>query len=256
MPDPEASALAAYWRFFEATNSRDVGRLTDALNFPHVRISGRGHASRVPDARTHLARVSFDALIATGWDHTLGMVPEVLHVTSRKVHIKGGWTRFTRDDEPIIGNTVTYIATLVDGHWGIQSRFGTDTEVFWGNPADDPVEGDFDAERNATQAQGVVRSAIAALGVDGPRATRCFRFPHLIIDPGDVVSVEDAEALRGCLPSSAAAVGGAEALQVGATGVNVGFSATVGERSVGGVCLVTLDGDGRWGIKGSSLVVS
>ena len=73
MPDPEASALAAYWRFFEATNSRDVRRLTEALNFPHVRISGRGHASRVPDARTHRARVSFDALIATGWDHTVGI---------------------------------------------------------------------------------------------------------------------------------------------------------------------------------------
>ena len=132
MPNPEASALEAYWRFFEGTNSRDVRRFTDALNFPHVRISARGHADRVPDAQTHMDRVSFDALIATGWDHTVGMVPEVLDVTSRKVHIKGGWTRFTRDEEPIIGNTVMYIATLVEGHWGIQSRFRTDTEVFWG----------------------------------------------------------------------------------------------------------------------------
>ena len=121
MPNPEASALEAYWRFFEGTNSRDVRRFIDALNFPHVRISARGHADRVPDAQTHMDRVSFDALIATGWDHTVGMAPEVLDVTSRKVHIKGGWTRFTRDEEPIIGNTVMYIATLLEGHWWASS---------------------------------------------------------------------------------------------------------------------------------------
>ena len=55
-----------------------------------------------------------------------------------------------------------YIATLVEGHWGIQSRFGTDTEVFWGNPEDDRVDRHFDAERNAAEAEGIVRSTMAA----------------------------------------------------------------------------------------------
>ena len=148
-----------------------------------------------------------------------------------------------------------YIATVVDGHWGIQSRFGTDTDVFWGNPEDDPVDRRFDADRNAAEAECVVRSAIAALGVDGPRAARYFHYPYLIVDPGVVTSVADAQALRRRLSSSAPVEDRVEALQVGATGVNVGFGVTVGERRVGGVCLVTLDG-GRWGIKGSSSVVS
>ena len=129
-------------------------------------------------------------------------------------------------------------------------------DVFWGNPADDPVDRNFDVDGNANKAEAIVRSAIAAVGVDGPRATRYFHYPHLVVDPGDIASVADAEALLGRLPSCAPAVGRVEALQVGATGVDVGFRVTVGERLVGGVCLVTLDGDGRWGIKGSSLVVS
>ena len=48
MPDPETSALAVYWRFFEGTNSRDSRRVTDALNYPHVRISARGNPMGTP----------------------------------------------------------------------------------------------------------------------------------------------------------------------------------------------------------------
>ena len=254
MSYPDTSALAAYWRFFEGTNSRDVQRLTDALNFPHVRISARGNANIVPDAQTHVGRVSFDALIATGWDHTVGMEPEILDVVPRKVHIKGGWTRFTRDDKPIISNMVTYIVTLVDGHWGVQSRFGTDTELFWGNPEDDPVDHDVDVERNAKKAEDVVASALEAMSVDHARATRHFHYPHLIIDPGDIESIADETALLNRLAASSPRVERVEAVQVGATGVNVSFRATFGNRPVAGICLVSIDGD-RWGIKGSSLVV-
>ena len=254
MSDPETSALAAYWRFFEATNSRDVQRLTDALNFPHVRISARGNANVVPDTQTHLGRVSYDAIIATGWDHTVGMAPEILDVASNKVHIKGGWTRFTGDDKPIISNVVTYIATLVDGHWGIQSRFGTDTEVFWGNPEDDPVDYNVDVEHNAKKAEGVVASALDLMGVDNPGATRYFRYPQLIIEPGNIESIANAEALLHRLPASPLPVGHVEAVQVGATGVNVSFRATLREHPVRGICLVNVDGD-RWGMKASSLVV-
>ena len=46
-----------------------------------------------------------------------------------------------------------------------------------------------------------------------------------------------------------------EAIQVGATGVNVGFRATVGARRVEGVVLVKVD-DAQWGIKGGSLITS
>ena len=62
MSDPEPSALAAYWRFFDGSNSRDVQLFADTLKFPHGRISARGNANIVADAQTHARRVSFDAL--------------------------------------------------------------------------------------------------------------------------------------------------------------------------------------------------
>ena len=44
-----------------------------------------------------------------------------------------------------------------------------------------------------------------------------------------------------------------EAIQAGATGVNVGLSATVNDSAVEGVFLVKVE-DARWGIKGGSLI--
>ena len=259
MPDPETSALAVYWRFFEGTNSRDSRRVTDALNYPHVRISARGNPignpNIVQDRHVHAGKMSFDPLLATGWDHTVGMEPEVLHVAPRKVHIRGGWTRYDSGDKPIMTNMVTYMATLVDGHWGLQSRFGTDTDLFWGKPEDRPVEADVDLEANAREAENVVASALDLAGVDNPGTARYFHYPYLVINPGDVESIADGEALQDSLPASKPLVSNVEAIQVGATGVNVTFRATVNEHLVEGVFLVKAD-DGHWGIKGGSLIVS
>ena len=93
------------------------------------------------------------------------------------------------------------------------------------------------------------------MGVDNAGAARYFHFPHLIINPGDVESIADEEALSTSLPSVAPVVSKVEAVQVGSTGVNVGFRATVGERLVQGILMVKID-DGRWGIKGRSLMIS
>ncbi len=87
MSDPETSALAVYWRFFEVTNSRDSKQVTDALNYPHVRISARGNPNIVQHRQTHAGKMSFDPMISTGWDHTVGMEPDVLHVSRRARYI-------------------------------------------------------------------------------------------------------------------------------------------------------------------------
>ena len=255
MSDPETSALAVYWRFFEGTNSRDSKQVTDALNYPHVRISARGNANVVRQRQTHAARMSFDPLLATGWDHTVGMEPQVLHAAPRKVHIKGGWTRYDRDDRPIMTNMVTYIATLADGRWGLQSRFGTDTDLFWGKPEDRPDAVEVDLESNARKAEGVVASALDLVGIDNPGAARHCHYPFLVIRPGDVESIADGDALQEGLPASKPRVTDVEAIQVGATGVNVTFRATVNGRRMEGVFLVKVD-DARWGIKGGSLITS
>ncbi len=252
---PANLAIATYWRFFEGTNSRDSRQVTDALNYPHVRISARGNPNIVHDGRTHASKMSFEPLISTGWDHTVGMEPEVLHVAPSKVHIKGGWTRYDSDDKPIMTNMVTYIATLVDGHWGLQSRFGTDTDLFWGKPEDRPVEDDVDLDENAGKAENIVASALELVGVDKPGAARYCHYPLLLINPGDIESIADGEALRNSLPASEPLVNSVKAIQVGSTGVNVTFRAAVNERPVEGVFLVKAD-DGHWGIKGGSLIVS
>ena len=255
MSDPETAALAVYWRFFEGTNRRDSKQVTDALNYPHVRISARGDSNIVQHRRTHAGKMSFDPLLATGWDHTVGMEPEVLHAAPRKVHIKGGWTRYNRDGKPIMTNMVTYIATLADGHWGLQSRFGTDTDLFWGKPQDRRLQSDVNLDDNARRAEHVVASALDLADVDSSGASRHCHFPLLLIHPGMIKSIADGGALRRRLPSSQPLVREVEATQVGATGVNVAFRATVGERPLEGVFLVKID-DGRWGIKGGSLITS
>lgn len=253
MSDPEASALAVYWRFFEATNSRDSRKVADTLNYPHVRLSARSKPGFAQDAETLAARMSFDPLIATGWDHTVGMQPEVLHVAARKVHIKGGWTRYDSDDKPIMTNMVTYIATLVDGHWGLQSRFGTDTDLFWGKPEDRPVEADVDLDGNASKSEDIVASVLDQAGTKNPEITRYFHDPHLVIDPGDVASIAAGQTIAGRLPSGRPLARHVEAIQAGATGVNVAFGATVDDGAVEGVFLVKVE-DARWGIKGGSLI--
>ena len=255
MSDPETSALAVYWRFFEGTNSRDSKQVTDALNYPHVRISARGNANVVRHRQTHAARMSFDPLLATGWDHTVGFEPQVLHIAPRKVHIKGGWTRYDRDGRPIMTNMVTYIATLADGRWGLQSRFGTDTDLFWGKPEDRPDAVEVDLENNTRKAESVVASALDLVGVDNPGAARHCHYPFLVIRPVDVESIADGDALQEGLPASKLRVSDVEAIQVGATGVNVTFRATVNGRRMEGVFLVKVD-DARWGIKGGSLITS
>jgi len=250
MSDPKASALAVYWRFFEATNSRDSRRVAQTLNYPHVRISARSNPGITQDAETLAGRMSFEPLITTGWDHTVGMEPEVLHVAPDKVHIKGGWTRYDSDDNPIMTNMVTYIATLVDGHWGLQSRFGTDTELFWGKPEDRHPLGSVDLDGNARKSEDIVATTLDSVGAESPRT---FHDPHLMIGPGDVVSVSGSRGLADHLPAGRPLGRHVKAIQAGATGVNVSFRVNIEERLVEGVFLVKAE-DGRWGIKGGSLI--
>lgn len=256
MSDPETKALAAYWRFFEGGNSGDSQTFTETLNFPHVRVSARGWAGVVPDAKTHARNNSFESLLAMGWDHTIGVEPEVLHVAPDKVHLKGGWTRYTKDDQPIISNLVTYIATDVEGRWGIQSRFGIDQEL--DGPTADPIAseetGNVSFDPNARAAEDVVAIALASVGADNLACTRHFHYPYLVIDPGHVESFDDAARLQRRLPEAPLNSRSVRAIHAGPTGATVAFEADGSGRSIQGICLVRIE-DGVWRIKSSSFVV-
>lgn len=120
------SPLAAYWRFFELFNTRDAYSFASAMSYPHIRVSWARPPTLLADLEAHALTLSWDAFIQSGWNHTKGSEPELIATTTDKAHIKGGWTRYTEANEPLLSNEVCYIATNIDGHWGIQSRFGTD----------------------------------------------------------------------------------------------------------------------------------
>lgn len=253
MSDPKTEALAAYWRFFEGGNTADSYVFTETLHFPHVRVSGRGWANVVPDAATHARNNSFESLFAMGWDHTVGADPVVLHVASDKVHIQGGWTRYTKDNEPIISNSVVYLATLLDGRWGIQARFGIDQSLD-GPTANPTGEGDEELAGIADKAQRIVCAALES-GAKHAGKSRLFHYPYLVIHPGRIDSITDASALQQHWQPSKAHVAEARALQVGPTGATVAFGAEYDQGRLEGVFLVRLE-DNAWGIKSGSWVAA
>ena len=109
--DPREAALAAYWAFIDGFNSRSPERWSDGLNFPHVRVPGRNPVRIVATREEHDSGMTWAPVIATGWDHSVGAEPEVLHVSPDVVHIRGGWTRYDKAGQPILVNQVTYIVT-------------------------------------------------------------------------------------------------------------------------------------------------
>ena len=147
------SGLDAYWRFFETFNTRDAHAFSSAMSYPHVRVSWAREPIVLADQEAHALSVGWDAFIKSGWDHTVGSDPEVIGHSDKKVHIAGGWTRFTASNKPILTNKVCYIATCVEGRWGIQSRFGTD-------PGNDSIE---HTDESRVQAQECVRQFLHAL---------------------------------------------------------------------------------------------
>ena len=129
---------------------------------------------------------------------------------------------------------------------------GTDTELFWGKQEDRPIEPGVDLEGNARKSEDIVAAALDPAGAESPKP---FHDPHLMIEAGNVASIVGVRGLADCVPAGKALVRHVEAIQAGATGVNVAFGANVNEHLVEGVFLVKVE-DARWGIKGASLVIS
>jgi hypothetical protein len=237
-------ALAAYWQFFESFNTRDSEKFASALQFPHLRVSARGPAPSIiakPDLQAQ--GTSYERVLATGWHHTIGAEPEVLHLSPEKVHIRGGWTRYNKDDEPILTNFVTYIVTLVENHWGIQCRFGVDPGP------------DGETPKTAATALTVLEGALAAMGSgDLTAATELFNYPHFNIDPGDVRSYASADEVAPTLPSGDVKPSDLRALQSGPNSVSMAFDAKIDRRDMQGVVLAT-EREGHWGIESRSIIV-
>ena len=117
----------AYHQFFRADSARDAEGWAAVMSYPHVRVSARGTGRYFETPAEYAAGASWSAREATGWVRSVGVEPVRVHESADKVHLAGGWTRYNANDEPILRNRVSYILTRIDGSWGIQARFGTDS---------------------------------------------------------------------------------------------------------------------------------
>ena len=109
--------------FIDAFNAQDHAALAATLNYPHVRLA-RGRFVTIDSAQDfeNLSRANEPRLREEGWHHTVIRSLEVLHAGPDKVHIALGIDRCREHGEVYNEFDTFWIATLVDGHWGIQFR--------------------------------------------------------------------------------------------------------------------------------------
>ena len=182
-----ATPEEAYFEFFRADSAKEAEAWAAVMSYPHVRVSGAGRVDYYETAAEYAARASWEAREATGWVRSRGIEPVRLQESDDKVHLAGGWTRFNADDEPILSNRVTYILTRVEGSWGIQARFGTDSFA--------------EAESfDVSAAVGVVERHLEDLvRGDLDAVVGAFEFPLVNVGVGQVVQHADAADVRSAL---------------------------------------------------------
>ena len=239
-----ATPEEAYFEFFRADSAKEAEAWAAVMSYPHVRVSAVGRVDyyeTAEDYASYASRASWVAREATGWVRSRGIEPVRLHASADKVHLAGGWTRFNVDDEPILRNRVTYICTRIDGSWGIQARFGTDSFA----------EGE---QFDATGAVGVVERHLQDfVKGDLDSVVGAFGFPLVDVGVGEVVRHADAADVRSALAApSPRVIEEVRAAQTGRDGVVVAARwLAEGEMGISAVFLVARQGD-RWRIVGLS----
>ncbi len=113
-------AVEAFIRTF---NAQDHERHAETLNYPHIRLAN-GVFTTIDSAETFIAscRRGESRLREEGWHHTVVASLEVLHAGTDKAHIAIRNDRCHADRTVYHSFDTFWIATLQDGHWGIQFR--------------------------------------------------------------------------------------------------------------------------------------
>ena len=224
-------------------------------SYPHVRITPTTKLEGM-DAKTssffvetpeeYATKADWTSREATGWVGTRGREPVRFHESANKVHLLGGWTRYNKDDEPILSNRVTYIMTKPGDSWGIQARFGV--QAF-----------DGPSEEVGNTCVALVEQYVDAMKA-GDDATRInlVRFPFVIVGVGEVTVIDDAAEMQALLNNAqprkiTASI--VQALQTGTRGaiVSAAVAFDTGERE--NHLLLVGQLDGKWSIAGVSSMV-
>ncbi|MEM7017727.1 MAG: hypothetical protein AAF512_10380 [Pseudomonadota bacterium] len=119
----EKQGMATAEAFIDAFNAQDHERLAGTLNYPHVRLANG----------KFVTTESFEQFVAgsqrgkahldkEGWHHTVTTNMEVVHSAEDKVHIAMTNDRCHEDGTVYMTFDTLWIATLQEGHWGIQFR--------------------------------------------------------------------------------------------------------------------------------------
>lgn len=119
----ESNGTTAVRAFIDAFNAQDHQALAASLNYPHVRLAN-GRFMEVASAAEYasLSGNLEPRLRAEGWDHTVIRTMSVVHSGENKEHIALTIDRCDATGRVYNSFDTLWIATLVDGHWGIQFR--------------------------------------------------------------------------------------------------------------------------------------
>ena len=255
-PDHFDSPEDAYFGFFRADRAKNGEAWAAVNSYPHVRIAATTKLTGM-DAKTssffcatpeeYAAEADWTSREATGWVRTRGRQPVRFHESPDKVHLLGGWTRFNKDDEPILSNQVTYIMTRPKDSWGIQARFSVQS-----------LKGP--SQETGNSAVALVEQYIEAMK-QGDAATRVSltRFPFVRVGVGEVEVIDDATAMRELLskaPARKITASLAQALQTSVSGAIVAASVAyaTGEKENHLLLVGKLEDD--WTIAGVSTIAA
>ncbi len=117
------AAIAVAQRFIDAFNAQDHEALADTLNYPHIRLANGAFTTiATREAFIERSRAGRARLEAEGWDHTTVEAIDAVHASDDKVHLALSVDRRHADGTVYKHFETLWIATRVDGHWGIQFR--------------------------------------------------------------------------------------------------------------------------------------
>ena len=180
----ESMALKAMDKFMATFNSRNPKEWSLSLQYPHVRPSVRRDPVITMSAEEYADGFDFQRPVSMGWDHSEWDSREIVHLSDRKAHGAGQYSRYNAQGEKFWTNQVVYIITKVNDNWGIKARLGLDFSR--------------ESSRDTDEIEPVVTTLIkefidAANDRNNDRQADLINFPYLEIDPGLVNTCETKE---------------------------------------------------------------
>lgn len=206
--------IAAVDKFIDTWNSRDAEAWAGSLNFPHVRPAPFGPIEVARDAEQYVSRVDFNRVIETGWDHSEWDYKHVLHVSPRKIHVVGQWSRYNANGEIILTNPVVYVVTNAGDGWGIQSRFSADHA------------GDDDTSSMETRAFKLIETYVNFSNARNEVAcAELLNYPHFDVQVGTLSTTGSPDEFK--LASGTVTIDALMALQTGHRSMNASMDITL-----------------------------